>query len=144
MRLARRQFRLSPLHPGNVKIVLKHETDGSVVRLSRDPQTGDRNRRSSPRLMSEFAFPTAPFAERRNDLAPREGIFGLQQVVDDLSDRLLPGPAIKALATRRPMENVAIQIMDDDIGQIQDSKREANSAAKADLILWGSSSRRTL
>src|SRR5271157_5298240 len=70
--------------------------------------------------MFEFAIPTAVLAQRRNNLAPWDGIFGLQKFVDDLSDRLLPGPAIKALATRRPMQNAAFQIMDDDVGQIQD------------------------
>ena len=143
MRLARREFRLSPLQSRNVNIVLKHETDRIVVRLSRDPQAGDRNGRSSLRPMFEFAFPTAALAQRRNNLAPWDGIFGLQKFMDDLSDRLLPGPSVKTLAARRPMQNSAFQIMDDDVGQIQDFDERVEFGAHSRSHLLGSSSRRT-
>src|SRR5271157_4749712 len=70
--------------------------------------------------MFDFAFPAAALAQRCNDLASWEGIFGLQKLMDDVSDRFLPGPAVKALATSRPLKNFALQVMDDDIGQVQD------------------------
>ena len=43
MRLARSQVRLGPLQSGDVCVVLKHETDVAVFRLSRDPEACDRN-----------------------------------------------------------------------------------------------------
>ena len=135
MRLARRQVGLSPLQSGDVTVVLQHETDRFVVGLPRDPEAGDRNSRSSLRPMFDFAFPTAALAQRCNDLASRNRIVGLQEFMDDLSNRLPPGPAIKALAARRPLENLAVQVMDDDVGQVQDLHEKVEFGAHRRSLL---------
>src|SRR5271166_1839668 len=71
------------------------------------------------RTVREFAVPAALLAKPGDDLGPGDGITGLQKLLNDLPDRLLPAPAVKPLAPRRPMDDFPVQIVDDDIGEVQ-------------------------
>src|ERR1700687_5929811 len=71
--------------------------------------------------MLDFALPSALFAELSDKFAARHRIFGLQKVLDELANGLLSTPPVKALAASRPVENPPVNLVDDDVGQIQNT-----------------------
>ena len=120
MRLARLKLRLGALQSGDVAVGLQHEADRPVVGLSRDPEARDADGRSVFRLVLDLAPPAAAVPERRDDLAARQRISGLQERVDRLSDGLLRAPAVETLAAGRPVQNPSLGVMDDDVGEVED------------------------
>jgi hypothetical protein len=63
VRLARRDFVLSALEPGNVAIILKHGVNDVIFRFSRDPKGRNGDDRTILFLMLDCP-PSAPLRQR--------------------------------------------------------------------------------
>ena len=119
VRFARREVRLGALQAGDVVVVLQDEADGAVVGFAGDPEARDRDARPGLRLVFELALPAAALPQRRDDRAPRRRKPGLEQILDQLPDGLVGAPAVEALAAGRPVEDPAFQVMNDDVGEVE-------------------------
>ena len=64
--------------------------------------------------MLELALPRAALGERADDVLPRGGVAGGEELVDAPSDRFLTGVAVKLLATAGPVQDPAVHVVDDD------------------------------
>ena len=69
--------------------------------------------------MLEFPLPEAPLGQCGEDRIARLRKLGRKEIVDDRADRLFLGPAIKAFAARRPIQNLPIDAMDDDVRLVE-------------------------
>ena len=118
MRLAGHELGLRPLQFGDVAVDLKDRPNCLVVVRPRDPKARNRDGRAVFRLLLNFALPAAALAKLGDDVFARQRIAGLEQLVDNFSQRFVAAPAVKPLASGRPVQDLALLVMDDDVRQV--------------------------
>ena len=119
MRLAADELGFGPLQFGDVAVHLEYGRNLSVFGRLRDPEAGDRDEGAIFPLLFNFALPASAFAHLLDDRVARQRIAGLQKLVNNRSERFLAAPTVKALASRGPVQDLPLLVMDDDVCQVQ-------------------------
>ena len=118
MRLAGHKVGLGLLQRGDVAVDLKDRRNFLVGSQPRDPEARDRDEGAVFLPLLDLALPAAVGAKLLDDLLARQRIAGLQKLMENLSQRFFAAPAVKALASARPEEDLALLVMDDDVRQV--------------------------
>ena len=102
MRLAGGQLSLGPFQFSDVAVDLEDRLEFALFGRPRDPKARNRDLRAVFPLLFNFALPASALAHLLDDFVARQGIAGLQKLVDEGSERFLAAPTVKALASGGP------------------------------------------